>query len=204
MRSRTARGLLALFVLGAGVALALAVVLKRGGGGELTVTAAGKTVRLKAGTTLGQAASELALEPRAGNLLDVEGGVLRRNAIPGALLLDGNAATAGARLRDGDRIAVVAGRDRQRDRRPRSDLARAGLGAVLPRPSAAAAGACGGAHLRRRSLAPVHAQNRRHAATATRPRHLLRDRLPRRRVSRPDPAGAAGRDDRRKPQRQPP
>ena len=113
MRSRTARGLLALFVLGAGVALALAVVLKRGGGGELTVTAAGKTVRLKAGTTLGQAASELALEPRAGNLLDVEGGVLRRNAIPGALLLDGNAATAGARLRDGDRIAVVADRDRR-------------------------------------------------------------------------------------------
>src|SRR5438552_10447881 len=113
MRSRTARGLLALFVLGAGVALALAVVLKRGGGGELTVTAAGKTVRLRAGTTLGQAASELALEPRAGNLLDVEGGVLRRNAIPGALLLDGNAATAGARLRDGHRIAAVAGRDRR-------------------------------------------------------------------------------------------
>ena len=105
--------MLALFVLGAGVALALAVVLERGGGGELTVTAAGKSVRLRPGTTLDQAASELALRPRAGNLLDVEGSVLRRNAIPGALLLDGNAATAGARLRDGDRIAVVAGRDRR-------------------------------------------------------------------------------------------
>src|SRR5439155_27338568 len=111
MRSRTARRMLALFVLGA-VALALAVVLERGGGGELTVMEAGKTVRLRAGTTLGQAASELALQPRAGNLLDVEGSLLRRNAFPGALLLDGNAATAGAPLRDGDPIAVVARRGR--------------------------------------------------------------------------------------------
>src|SRR5437879_866501 len=113
MRSRTARRMLALCILGAGVALVLAVLLERGGGGELTLTAAGKTVRLRPGTTLGQAAAELALQPRAGNLLDVEGSVLRRNAIPGGLLLDGKATSAGAGLRGGDRIAVVAGRDRR-------------------------------------------------------------------------------------------
>src|SRR2546428_838919 len=73
MRSRTARRMLALCILGAGVALVLAVLLERGGGGELTLTAAGKTVRLRPGTTLGQAASELALQPRAGNLLDDDG-----------------------------------------------------------------------------------------------------------------------------------
>ena len=61
MRSRTARRALALSVLGVGIALALAVLLDQGRGGKLTVTAAGKSVRLRAGTTLGQAAAELGL-----------------------------------------------------------------------------------------------------------------------------------------------
>ena len=113
MRSRTARRMLAISVLGVGIAFALALLLDRGGGGMLSVTAAGKAVRVRAGTTLGQAASKLQLKPRAGDLLDVEGSVLRRGAVPGALLLNRHAEPANTRLRDDDRIAVVAGRDRR-------------------------------------------------------------------------------------------
>jgi peptidoglycan/xylan/chitin deacetylase (PgdA/CDA1 family) len=100
-------------VLGVGIALALAVLWDRGSGGTLTVVAAGRTVRLSAGTTLGQAAAQLPLRPRAGDLVDVEGRLLRRGAVPGALLLDRRRAAAETRLRDGDRLAVVAARDRR-------------------------------------------------------------------------------------------
>jgi peptidoglycan-N-acetylglucosamine deacetylase len=100
-------------MLGVGFAVALVVVLGGKDRGKLTVTVAGRPVQVKSGATLGEAASALGLRPRAGDLLDVEGSVLRRNATPGALLLDGHAASSRTRLRSGDRIAVVPGRERR-------------------------------------------------------------------------------------------
>lgn len=65
------------------------------------------------GTTLGEAAERFDLRPAAGDLLDVQGGVLRRNAFPGRLLIDGRAEPRTTQLEDGDRVRVVEGRDRR-------------------------------------------------------------------------------------------
>lgn len=107
-------------VLGLGglaVLAAVAVVAagRLGGSGthRLTVTVAGRRVELAAGATLAQAADRLGLRPRAGNLLDVEGQLLRRGAVAGRLLLDGEPAAADTPLRDGDRITAVGGHDRR-------------------------------------------------------------------------------------------
>jgi peptidoglycan/xylan/chitin deacetylase (PgdA/CDA1 family)/sulfur carrier protein ThiS len=80
---------------------------------RLTVTIAGRSVQLVEGTTLGQAAAQLGLRPRAGSLLDVEGQLLHRGAVPGRLLLDGEPAPTDTELRSGDQIRVVDGRDRR-------------------------------------------------------------------------------------------
>src|SRR5262249_28827314 len=80
----------------AAVVVALALLLGRGGSGQPAVTIGEKREQLARGTTLGQAASMFGLRPRAGNLLDVEGRLLRRGAVPGRLLLDGAAAPADA------------------------------------------------------------------------------------------------------------
>jgi peptidoglycan/xylan/chitin deacetylase (PgdA/CDA1 family)/sulfur carrier protein ThiS len=92
------------------------VTLRLGSSGarsRLTVTVAGRSVQLAEGTTLGRAAVLLRLRPRAGNLLDVEGQVLQRGAVAGKLLLDNDAVPADTRLRSGERISVVDGRDRR-------------------------------------------------------------------------------------------
>jgi peptidoglycan/xylan/chitin deacetylase (PgdA/CDA1 family) len=95
------------------VALAVALALPRRGNGDLSITVAGKGEKVAKGTTLAQAVSLFGLRPRAGNLLDVEGRLLRRGAVPGRVELDGDPAPAGTRLRSGDRIRVVDGRDRR-------------------------------------------------------------------------------------------
>ena len=83
------------------------VAVRRQGGTRarppLTVTVAGRRVEVVDGTTLGQAGWRFGLRPRSGNLLDVEG----------QLLLDGRVASAGIRLRSGDRIGVADGHDRR-------------------------------------------------------------------------------------------
>lgn len=80
---------------------------------QLTVRVGGKIVPVRLGSTLAEVAADLGLRPRSGNLLDVDGALLRRGAVPGELLLNGAKAAGAARLRDGDRIAVVDGRDRR-------------------------------------------------------------------------------------------
>lgn len=105
--------MLALAAAAAVVALALTLLLDRRGSSELAVAVAGKREQVPKGTTLGQAAALFGLRPRAGDLFDVEGGLLRRGAVPGRLLLDGEPAPTETRLRDGDRISVVNGRDRR-------------------------------------------------------------------------------------------
>lgn len=109
--SRTAWRMLAVGAVAAAVAIAL--FLGRTRSGELSVTIGGKSREVARGTTLGQAASLFGLKPRAGNLLDVEGQLLRHGAVPGRLMLDGDPASSGTRLRSGDRIRAVDGRDRR-------------------------------------------------------------------------------------------
>jgi sulfur carrier protein ThiS len=86
-----------------------------GGNGRvsLTVTVAGRPALVIEGTTLAEAAARFGLRPRAGDLLDVDGKVLRASFVPGKLLVDGRLAPAGTRLRKGDRISVVDGHDRR-------------------------------------------------------------------------------------------
>jgi peptidoglycan/xylan/chitin deacetylase (PgdA/CDA1 family) len=80
---------------------------------SLTVTVAGRPAQVVEGTTLAEAAARFGLHPRAGDLVDVDGAVLRAASVPGKLLVDGRAAPAGMRLRRGDRIGVVDGHDRR-------------------------------------------------------------------------------------------
>ncbi len=93
--------------------LAAGRLIGGGGSSALTVTVAGRPVRVAVGTTLAEAATQFGLHPRAGDLLDVNGKVLRAGVVPGRLLVDGRAAPAGLRLRDGDRFAAVDGKDRR-------------------------------------------------------------------------------------------
>jgi peptidoglycan/xylan/chitin deacetylase (PgdA/CDA1 family)/sulfur carrier protein ThiS len=100
------------------IAAVAVTLLARGlvGGGErgsLAVTVAGRSVRVVEGTTVGRAAARLGLHPHAGDVVDVNGKVLSAGAVPGILLVDGRAASAGMRLRSGDRITVVDGHDRR-------------------------------------------------------------------------------------------
>jgi peptidoglycan/xylan/chitin deacetylase (PgdA/CDA1 family) len=111
---------LAKVAIGGGVLIVLAVaglILERQLGHSnpkaLQVRVNGRSVDLASGITLGRAAALLGLHPRAGNLLDVEGAVLRRDALPGRLLLDGGAVAATTRLREGDWITVVNGHNQR-------------------------------------------------------------------------------------------
>jgi peptidoglycan-N-acetylglucosamine deacetylase len=79
---------------------------------SVAVTVAGRRAVLPNGTTLSQASAMLGVHPRAGNLRDVNGRVLRLGIAPGRILLDGRAASGRERLRDGDRVVVVDGHDR--------------------------------------------------------------------------------------------
>ena len=97
-----------------GALVALAVTLRHDGRNDsLTVTVAGQIVRVRAGTTLSEAALDFRLRPQPGDLIDVDGKVLRRGAAPGAILLDGRVRPARTPLRDGDVISLVAGRDQR-------------------------------------------------------------------------------------------
>ena len=108
-------------VLGIGIVAVLAAVvvvaaLLRSGGNPrrtVTVTVEGRPVRIVPGTTLGAVAARIVPRPRAGNLLDVNGNVLRAGAFPGAFTVNGRPATTRRRLLAGDRVAELAGRDRK-------------------------------------------------------------------------------------------
>ncbi len=95
------------------VAAALSLLLAGcGQRSQLSVTIAGRVEQIREGTTLAEAAAIFQLRPRAGNLLDVQGRLLRVAAFSGWLLLDGRRTPATTRLRDGDRVELAHGRDR--------------------------------------------------------------------------------------------
>ena len=81
--------------------------------GNVAIAVGGRTVRLPEGTTLRWAVAQLGLRPDVGNLVDVGGRILRVGVSPGAILLNGERAAPKTRLRAGDRIRVVDGRDRR-------------------------------------------------------------------------------------------
>lgn len=101
---------LALLLLGVAGVASYAFVWREG---RITIEVEGVERQLPAGTTLSQATRELGLQPRAGDLLDVQGNVLRSGAFPGRILLDGRAAAPEARLAGGDFLQVVDGNDRR-------------------------------------------------------------------------------------------
>jgi peptidoglycan/xylan/chitin deacetylase (PgdA/CDA1 family) len=79
----------------------------------ISVTVHGLDEHVSVGTTLGEAAQRFGVQPVAGDLLDVRRAILRRDAFPGRLLLNGRARPSAEELEDGDRIGAVDGRDRR-------------------------------------------------------------------------------------------
>jgi peptidoglycan-N-acetylglucosamine deacetylase len=114
MSSRTG-WTIAVAVLLAGTAVGAAVLVRHRGHRPppaLTLQIGDRSVSVVAGETLGDAIGAFALHPSAGRLLDVNGRVIRPDAFPGSIRLNGRPAATGSVLRDGDRIAVVDGHDR--------------------------------------------------------------------------------------------
>jgi peptidoglycan/xylan/chitin deacetylase (PgdA/CDA1 family) len=99
------------FVAAGATALAL-VATGCGDRSRISIAVGGRVEQVAVGTTLGRAAEIFGLHPRAGNLLDVEGNVLHARAFAGGLSVDGRRAASDTRLRAGDRIGVIGGRDR--------------------------------------------------------------------------------------------
>jgi peptidoglycan-N-acetylglucosamine deacetylase len=97
----------AVVVLGGSVAVATGTPSP-----TIPVQVAGRTVTVARGTTLAEAASRFGLEPRAGDLRDVDGHVLRAGAFPGRLLLNGRPARGGAVVKPRDRIGLRDGTSR--------------------------------------------------------------------------------------------
>jgi peptidoglycan/xylan/chitin deacetylase (PgdA/CDA1 family) len=101
------------------VALAAAVALVAAACGshratpQISISVDGTREQIAAGATFAKAVETLGLRPQSGRLVDVDGVVLRPHAFPGRLLLNGRHAGGATALRAGDRIAVVAGRDRR-------------------------------------------------------------------------------------------
>jgi peptidoglycan/xylan/chitin deacetylase (PgdA/CDA1 family) len=84
----------------------------RAGVPEITITVGSQQVTAPIGTTLATVAGTYDLHPKAGKLLDVAGAVLKREADPGALLVDGVPASPSRVLVSGDVVEVQDGTDR--------------------------------------------------------------------------------------------
>ena len=78
----------------------------------ISVSVRGVEERVPEGTTLAEASQRLELRPVAGDLLDVQRAVLRRDAFPGRVLVNGRAVPAESKLDEGDRLRVLDSHDR--------------------------------------------------------------------------------------------
>lgn len=107
MRTVLIAGSVLLALAGAGAA-SYAFVLRTQ---TIQVRVRGTDETVSDGTTLVEARDRFDLAPRAGNLLDIEGGVLRPGAYPGRLLLNGREATPETELHEGDSLRSVPGVD---------------------------------------------------------------------------------------------
>jgi peptidoglycan/xylan/chitin deacetylase (PgdA/CDA1 family) len=77
----------------------------------ITISVDGRTVVVAHRTTFGRAIRELSLRASDGRLLDIDGGVLERNADPGEIRLNGEVAPRSSLLEPGDSIVVAPGTD---------------------------------------------------------------------------------------------
>src|SRR5262245_49583454 len=100
--------LLVLVVAAAGTAAGYELLRTK----TIAVQVAGIDEKVDEGTTLAEAAEKFGIEPAAGDLLDVQRGVLRSDAFPGRLLLNGHSRPGLIELAEGDRIGSVDGTDR--------------------------------------------------------------------------------------------
>jgi peptidoglycan/xylan/chitin deacetylase (PgdA/CDA1 family)/sulfur carrier protein ThiS len=78
----------------------------------ISIAVAGRHVAVHQGTTLAGAAHRLGFEPKAGNLLAVDGRVLRYGVFAGTVLVNGHPARGDVVLRAGDRVTVRDGAER--------------------------------------------------------------------------------------------
>lgn len=99
----------ALLALGGAGGVSYAFVLR---GQTIHVRVRGIDETVPQGSTLGDATDRFELAPPAGDLLDVEGDVLRQDAYPGEVLLNGREAAPATELHEGDAIRSVPGADR--------------------------------------------------------------------------------------------
>ncbi|MER3409136.1 MAG: hypothetical protein C4306_03320 [Thermoleophilia bacterium] len=95
------------------VTLGLAVWARQRGDAAARVLVEGLEQKLPPGTTFAEAVRRLDLRAPAGDLLDLQGAILRAGVFPGRILLNGRVAPASTQVRDGDRITVVPGPDRR-------------------------------------------------------------------------------------------
>lgn len=104
---------LAILLIAAVGGLVAALLVRFAGEETIAVQVRGELEHVPAGATVAEATTRFSLQPAAGDLLDVEGGVLKRAAYPGGVLLNGRAASRASELREGDRLALIDGRSRR-------------------------------------------------------------------------------------------
>lgn len=110
---RRRRQLIALLVLAIGGTLALGILLRgHAPNPPLHIQVAGSDRTVAAGTRVKDVVKRFALVPAAGELLDVDGRVLRKNVYPGRILVNGVAVPADTVLAQGDVVTAQKGKDR--------------------------------------------------------------------------------------------
>jgi peptidoglycan/xylan/chitin deacetylase (PgdA/CDA1 family) len=83
---------------------------------RIAVEVAGRSVQVPPGTTVAAAAARLGLRPRAGDLIGLDGNVLRTAVFRGSFLVNDRPARSGELLHAGDGVSVVNGRNREEPR----------------------------------------------------------------------------------------
>jgi peptidoglycan-N-acetylglucosamine deacetylase len=108
-------------IAGGGVVIVVAALLltavETGKTPEMKVIVADRPVEVAHSATVGAVASRFRLRPRAGDLLDVRGKLLRRAVFPGGFAVNGRRVSGRAQLHGGDRVVPVAGRDQRESQR---------------------------------------------------------------------------------------
>jgi len=100
---------LASFAVAAGAAAAVGYLHRTE---TIAVQVGGLEETVRPGTTLEEAAKKFGIQPDSGDLLDVQNDVLRHDAFPGRILLNGRPRPLATELQKGDRVGSVDGRDR--------------------------------------------------------------------------------------------
>jgi peptidoglycan/xylan/chitin deacetylase (PgdA/CDA1 family) len=102
-----------ILVLAIGVTLTLGILLRgHAPNPPFRIQVAGTIQTVPAGTSLDDLVRRFSLKPQAGDLLDVEGKVLKKAAFAGSFLVNGVAVPGNTALSQGDIVTVQPGKDR--------------------------------------------------------------------------------------------